>query len=153
MSEAEAPSDAIRRGLTALLAGLGGRAAGFWRVRVARLEQVAFVAGEGLDPRTAREFAQATRDVPLERADLGIVRACLEGQPAISRVGEMPPESGSGHWLRAFGAGRSVAVPLGAAVISIALSGDWTDEHIITRLRDAGRRWLDPDRGRDPEAV
>jgi hypothetical protein len=146
MSRAGAPGDWLARELASLLADLGGRAAGFWAVRGDRLVQLTFVGGEGLDPETARAFAAATREVPLDRGDLGIVRAYRKGRPVVSTVSELPAENGSGRWLRAFGAERSIAVPLEiggaiAAVVSIALGGSTTDDRIAERLRREGDRW------------
>jgi hypothetical protein len=93
---------------------LGACAAGYWRLdpESDRLVQVAFAAGEGLDREVARQFAAATVSVSLDQRGLGIVTAALTGQPSISEVEVLPADSGSGKWLRAFGASRSVAVPI-----------------------------------------
>src|SRR4051812_21966330 len=88
------------------------RAAGWWRVAGDRLEQVAFSADADMPGEVARGFAGATRSVPMDRGDLGIVRAAATGEPAVSRVDDLPADSGSGLWLRRFGATRSVAVPV-----------------------------------------
>lgn len=61
------------------------REAGYWRADGARLVQVAFVPGEGLDPDVAREFAEATQSVPLSETGLGIVAAATSGEVAVSR--------------------------------------------------------------------
>jgi hypothetical protein len=115
--------------LADLCVNLGARAAGLWRVdqQTAQLVQVAFVPGAGLDRQVALEFENATQVVPLSQLTLGIVVAAMTGRPAISRVAELAADSGSGAWLRAFGANRSVAVPLFdeeervSGVISVAL--------------------------------
>jgi len=110
----------------AALRALEGRAIGLWRVETARLVQVAFEAPP-IDPDVARRFAEATRSLGLDRLNLGIVKAATVGQVAVSVVAELNPDSGSGYWLRAFDAERSVAVPLEGAdgrvgwVFSIAL--------------------------------
>jgi hypothetical protein len=119
----------LREKLTALCARLCAPAAGCWRLDTEsrRLTQVAFVPAPDLSPEVAKQFADATSSVPLTLGSLGIVRACLSGQVAVSRVADLPADSGSGRWLRAFGADRSVAVPLrdeqGAVrgVVSVAL--------------------------------
>ena len=98
--------------LADLARALSARAAGVWRVEGDRLVQVAFVAGEGLAEEVARAFAEATRSVSRAQGDLGIVRAATLGVVTASRTAELPAETGSGFWLRAFGASRSVAVPL-----------------------------------------
>lgn len=116
----------------ALVAGvreaLGARAAGLWFVQGKRLVQAAFVPGPTLDGKVAEEFARLTRMVRLDQADLGIVKAVLECDIVESRATELPAEAGSGRWLRAFDAERSVALPLRdeesgtiIAVISVAL--------------------------------
>jgi hypothetical protein len=122
-------SDAIRSKVAEVCKALGACAAGYWQLdqTTAQLFQVAFVPGVGLNADVGREFENATQVVPLSQQSLGIVIAALSGRPAVSRVCELPADSGSGAWLRAFGASRSVAVPIfGAqravrAVISIAL--------------------------------
>jgi hypothetical protein len=124
---------------------LGARAAGYWQIdpQAARLVQLSFVPGVGLDPEVGRQFAAATATVPLSQKSLGIVAAALTGQTAISRVDELPADSGSGLWLRAFGACRSVAVPIRGArgpiqgVFSVALTADSTlgDQTVAERIR------------------
>jgi hypothetical protein len=122
---------------------IGACAAGYWRLDAEedRLVQVVFVPGEGLDPQVSREFADATASVPLSRMSLGIVIAATTGRPAVSRIADLPADSGSGRWLRAFGAGRSVAVPVQDAqgairgVISVALpSRNTADDQTIVQL-------------------
>ena len=65
-----------------------------------------------------------------------------------SRTAELPAEAGSGFWLRAFGASRSVAVPLldargGVhAVVSVALDeSPLDDEAVADRIRSASPEW------------
>ncbi|QEH34579.1 hypothetical protein OJF2_31200 [Aquisphaera giovannonii] len=109
---------------------LGARAAGCWALDAGacRLVQVAFVSAPSLDREVHRAFQEATRSVPLDRADLGIVAAASGRRPAVSRAAELPPDAGSGYWLRAFGAELSMAIPILApggdvlGVVSIAIS-------------------------------
>lgn len=95
-----------------LLDLLFARAAGVWRVESDRLVQVGFSSAATLDPEVARRFAEATLSVPLDRIELGIVGAVARGEVEVSIADQLPPDAGSGYWLRAFGALRSVAVPL-----------------------------------------
>jgi hypothetical protein len=129
-----------------ICAALGARAAGYWRLDHVKeqLALVVFVAGEGLDPEVARAFETATRKVPLADKSLGIVAATLLGRPAVSHVRVLSPDSGSGLWLRAFGADRSIAVPICgevgtvAGVFSVALTEDskLDDEKVVEQIRE-----------------
>ena len=120
-------------------------AAGYWKLDHAgqRLVQLSFVPGEKLDPEVGRLFAAATATVPLSQTRLGIVAAVHTGQPAISRVDELPADSGSGRWLRAFGAGRSVAVPWldaqgavqGILSVALPINSPLADEAVIEDIR------------------
>lgn len=132
---------------------LGARAAGYWRVDGDMLFLVAFVPGRGLDPDVAQRFAEATQSVPWEEARLGIVAAATSGDVAVSRAAELPSDSGSGGWLRAFGAARSVAVPIfddnakAVGVLSVALPEDCAldDRTVGEQIRQAAsvaRGWL-----------
>jgi hypothetical protein len=143
------PEESPRHHLAELRVDLGARAAGFWWHAGDWLEQVAFTASPALDPEVGRAFAEGTRSVPLARLDLGIVRAAVSGEPAVSRAAELPDDEGSGHWLRAFGADRSVAVPIqdatGAvrAVVAVALAADnpLSDPDAAERIRAAALPW------------
>lgn len=147
----EASQPGLRNELAALLAELDGLAAGFWIVAGDHLIQRAFVGAPSLDPAVAGAFAEATGEVPLDRVDLGIVHALQDNSPAITWARDCPADHGSGHWLRAFGADRSVAVPIeGRGVVSIARAGPGDDQEAARRLREAGLRWLGA--GRDPAA-
>jgi hypothetical protein len=123
--------------LEALRGRFLARAAGWWRVNGDRLEQVAFSAAADMPVEVARGFAEATVSVPLGRSDLGIVRALEAGAPAVSRASELPADSGSGLWLRRFGAVRSVAVPVRDAsgtvvrVVSLALAEESPDDNLV----------------------
>jgi hypothetical protein len=130
--------------VTEICTTLGARAAGWWRLddENGRLNQVAFVPGAGLDSDVAMAFAAATAAVSLRQKDLGIVIAASTGEPALSRVDELPSDFGSSHWLRAFGATRSIAVPIRdhegtvMGVISVALPANHPlgDGEVIDRL-------------------
>jgi hypothetical protein len=140
-----APDDTPEARVILLRRALQARAAGFWRLGAGDwLEQVAFDAGPEVSDEVARAFAEATRTVPLTQADLGIVRAFLSGEVAVSRVAELPEDSGSGRWLRSFGASRSVAVPIRDsrgtiwAVFSVAMGESPLSEEVIAeRVRTA----------------
>jgi hypothetical protein len=107
----------------ALVRALNARAAGLWHVEGEALVQDAFAPAPDLPPDVASAFARATLSVPLDRLALGIVRAAVERRVIVSIAAELPPEAGSGYWLRAFGAARSIAVPLdaGRRVLSVAV--------------------------------
>ena len=140
--------DDVRTWVAEVCTALGACAAGYWRLdpEGKRLVQVVFVPGAQLDPQVGREFAAATREVSLDQTTLGIVVAAIKGQPAVSRVEDLPADSGSGRWLRAFGACRSLAVPLHdpqgsvRAVVSVALTdrNHTDDETIAQRLMRLG---------------
>jgi hypothetical protein len=131
-SNSNRDGDDLSARLAGICSALDARAAGYWRFDEGsgHLIQLCFVAGAGLDPEVGRQFAAATKCVSVSQTTLGIVAAAITGRPAVSRVSELPAESGSGRWLRAFGASRSVAVPLRDAfgsvigVLSIALALD-----------------------------
>src|SRR5271157_892243 len=139
-------ADEVRDQVAEVCASLGARAAGYWQLdqETARLVQLVFVPGVGLDPEVGRKFAAATGTVPLSQTGLGIVAAALTGQPAVSRVADLPADSGSGRWLRAFGASRSVAVPIRGeggkiqGVFSVALAADSTVGDRIVAERICG---------------
>ena len=135
--------------VAAVLRAVEARAAGLWRVARDRLELVAFVPGPELPDEVARDFAEATRLVSLDQTSLGIVQAARGAACVVSRAAELPPHAGSGRWLRAFGAARSVAVPLedasGAvvAVLSVALDDPPPDDKAIAaRLHQELAGWV-----------
>jgi hypothetical protein len=137
------PNQVVKSSLAALRARLQARAAGAWRVEGDRLEQVAFNPAHDLPIEVEEGFAAATRSVELSLVDLGIVRAALTAQVTVSLANELPADRGSGYWLRAFGATRSVAVPiLGgdgkvALVVSIALGPGPSDEAVAGAILEA----------------
>src|SRR5207302_220236 len=116
-----------RSRLADLRSRLGGRAAGAWRVEGDHLALVAFDPAPDLPAEVAHGFEAATRSVDRTLVDLGIVRAATTGRVAVSVAAQLPADAGSGRWLRAFGAARSVAVPVVGddeqveAVISVAM--------------------------------
>ncbi len=142
--------EGIRARVAEIGAALGARAAGYWQFDPAnqQLVQISFVPGVGLDPEVGRQFAAATATAPLSQTSLGIVAAVLTGQPAISHAADLPADSGSGRWLRAFGASRSVAVPirdpagsvLGVISVALAAENQAPDEAISETLLTLARR-------------
>ena len=126
---------------------LRARAAGYWQLDAPaqRLLQVAFVPGPGLDPQVGQQFAAATLEVELSQKNLGIVAAAMDGRPVVSHAIELPEDSGSGRWLRAFGASRSVAVPIRAensqvnGVLSVALPPEIAleDQEVVNMVQRA----------------
>jgi hypothetical protein len=133
--------DEIRERLASLRSRLSARAAGAWWISGDRLEQAAFDAAPDMPIEVADRFAAATRSVELDRVDLGIVRAAMTGRVVVSIVDLLPPDAGSGFWLRAFGAARSVAVPiLGpggdvSAVVSVALGLEPDADFVAALIR------------------
>lgn len=125
-----------------LLRELDARATGLWHVEGDSLVLDAFAPANDLPKEVAAGFSQATERVSLELRALGIVEAVLEGGVLVSRAAELPPEVGSGLWLRAFGAERSVAVPLenGRQVFAVAVPSSCRldDEAIAEVVRRFG---------------
>jgi hypothetical protein len=127
--------------LAAIRSQLSARAAGAWRITCDRLEQVAFDAAPDLSREVAEGFASATRSVDLDRLELGIVQAAAKGRIVISVAAELPSEIGSGYWLRAFSALRSIAVPITQPggqvflVVSVALGVEPDAESVASMLR------------------
>lgn len=134
-------SSAARRTTLARIR-LNARAVGIWSLQGDALVQLAFEAAPGMSDQVAQEFAEATRVVALDQLGLGIVKAASEGRVVVSVADELDPTSGSGYWLRAFGADRSIAVPRldpwGAVigVFSVAMPGlDPDAEAVCSILR------------------
>jgi hypothetical protein len=146
----EAPSEAgVARGLHALRRRLDARAAGAWKVEGDRLVRLGFDAAGDMEDSVASGFASATTSVPLDRRDLGIVAAVAEGRREVSLAAGLPADAGSGYWLRAFGADRSVAVPISGeggsilGVVSVALAGSGPgDEDVEAILREESAGWF-----------
>ena len=127
-----------------------GRAAGWWHIADDALVQVAFSSAPDMPEDVAHAFADATQRVPLSSRDLGIVRAALLGQTAVSRASELSAEHGSGLWLRKFGAARSIASPVrgrdGAVteILSVAVGDAQNDEStVIVALEAIAAQWPD----------
>lgn len=89
----------------------GARATGCWRFEAGRLLLEAFLACPEMKPEVAQGFPVATADVPVTDTGLGIVLAARTREVTQYRAIDLPPESGSGFWLRGFEADRSIAVP------------------------------------------
>jgi DNA-binding IclR family transcriptional regulator len=145
----ERPDDLVRNQLAALRLDVEARAAGYWWVAGEWLEQLAFVPSLALPEEVAHGFAEATRTVSLAQSNLGIVQAALSGTVTVSRASELPDDAGSGYWLRAFGATRSIAVPLHVpggpvrAVVSVALADTpLDDDSVAERVVATARAWV-----------
>lgn len=89
----------------------GARATGCWRYEAGRLKLEAFVACPEMKAEVAKGFPIATADVPVTDTGLGIVLAARTREVTEYRAIDLPPEAGSGFWLRGFEADRSIAVP------------------------------------------
>ena len=89
----------------------GARATGSWHYGDKRLTIEFFMACPEMNPEVAAGFPQATADVPVTDTGLGIVLAARAQQTTEYRAIDLPPDAGSGFWIRAFEADRSVAVP------------------------------------------
>lgn len=130
--------------LRALLGRLEGRAAGAWRVEGGTLAQVAFVTTPDMAAEVARGFAAATERVDLGRVELAIARAAATAFAVVSIAEELPAGTGSGFWLRAFGAARSIAVPVEGAngrvawVVSVALGAEPSAAEVEAAIRGEG---------------
>ncbi len=128
--------------LHGLLGRLNARAVGAWRVADdgRTLTQVAFAAAEDMPDDVATAFGSATRSVPLDRLDLGIVRATVSGQIVVVYAEQVSGAVGSARWLREFGAERSVSLPvadaLGAVrhVFAIALATAAPDDETVAAI-------------------
>lgn len=64
-----------------------------------------------MKPDIASGFPVATADVPVTDTGLGIVLAARTREVTEYRAIDLPPDAGSGFWLRGFEADRSIAVP------------------------------------------
>jgi hypothetical protein len=131
-----------RAALSELIVKLDARAAGWWERAGDSLTLVAFARADDLPAEVADAFVEATRSVPLDRLDLGIVRAAVGGRVIVSRVKELPPDAGSSVWLNRFRAKRSVATPIGRYVASIALGDEPADDKVAQAVAETAERAL-----------
>ena len=76
-----------------------------------------------------REFAEATKRVPLSEVGLGIVKAAVSGQPAVAKVIGAAGLGQSAGWLARFEARQSVAFPvfLKSKVVGVLASSSWEE--------------------------
>jgi hypothetical protein len=125
-----------------------GVATGSWKydAETRQLLLEGFIACDDMPKDVADRFTKATAEVPVTDTGLGIVLAARAMAPTEYKAEDLPPESGSGYWLRQFGADRSVAVPEIDAggqlvrILSVAVrgldksSGDYAE--IIRRAYD-----------------
>lgn len=141
------------RVLEGILAEFGARATGWWRVEGDALVLVGFRAAGDMPDGVAEGFVEATRRVSLDQQLLSIVRVVSERRPVVAVASELPSDVGSGYWLRAFGAARSVAVPIEGdpgevvGVLSVAVGEACVaaDEAIAAKLRRWGSGTMDSD--------
>ncbi|MFM7319670.1 MAG: hypothetical protein ACKO5E_22210 [bacterium] len=89
------------------------RATGSWRYDAGQklLLLESFQACPEMNQQVAEGFPAATAEVPVTDTGLGIVLAARAMSVTEYRAIDLPPETGSGYWLRGFEADRSVAVP------------------------------------------
>ena len=138
--------------LSRVRSGLDARAAGLWWVEGESLLQLAFDAALDMPCDVAADFARVTQVVSLLSRPFGIVAAATQGCLAVSIASELAADVGSGFWLRAFKAQRSIAVPLieGTrvfAVVAVALAElDRSASAIEETLRAEAMRWFSAER-------
>ena len=127
----------VEQPLDLLLGALRARAVGLWRVRQDHLDQVGFRAVSDMPEDVQREFAAATKRVPLSEIGLGIVKAAVSGQPAVAQVVGKPGLGQSAGWLARFEARQSVAFPVfhRGAVVGVLASSS-TEE-----MQEGDRDW------------
>ncbi|MEI7922094.1 MAG: hypothetical protein WCJ40_09315 [Planctomycetota bacterium] len=101
----------IRRAVQFVHDKANARATGIWMHENDVLHLELFLPSRQIQECIAGGFAEATAKVPVTDTGLGIVLAARARQITEYRAVDLPPESGSGYWLRAFRADRSVAVP------------------------------------------
>lgn len=125
------------------------RATGCWRFVNGRLHLEAFLACPEMKPEVAAGFPVATADVPVTDTGLGIVLAARTREVTEYRGIDLPPDAGSGYWLRGFEADRSIAVPqLDASgnlvrILSVAVTGlDAPVDRYASYVREAYDRFL-----------
>lgn len=95
--------------LSKFLAEFDGRAAGLWRMDRISLTCLGLAFAADFPADVAVEFRDATQSVRLSQLGLGIVKAAVNRETALSTVVDGP--EGSRGWLRRFGAYCSIAVP------------------------------------------
>ena len=101
---------------------------------------VAFRSAADMPPEVHDGFAEATLEVPLDRLELGIVKAATSREPTSAELGERAGElSGSATWLARFGAAQSLAVPIRSGeavtgVLAISTPYRFSQEHPTWRL-------------------
>lgn len=98
--------------LNSILKQLQGMAIGVWRRQQDSLVLLQFTHDGTLTQEVATGFQQATAQVSLSQADLGIVAAVLRGEPAPALVVPNPDLPGSASWLERFGSRMSLSWPV-----------------------------------------
>lgn len=131
----------------------GARATGSWRfdAETQCLLLESFQACPEMDKVVAEGFPAATAEVPVTDTGLGIVLAARAMDVTEYRAQDLPPEVGSGYWLRAFEADRSVAVPQIDShgnlirILSVAVSGlERPSEYYSELIKRAYAIFIDP---------
>ncbi|MDX2039388.1 MAG: hypothetical protein SFX72_22270 [Isosphaeraceae bacterium] len=115
---------------------LGARAAGAWRLSDDSLVRTAFSHATDMPEDVVSSFCSASERFRLSDVEFGVVKAAVELLPVVSRRSHSG-SPGSGRWLEAFDADRSIAVPILddsgrlAAVFAVALAADrFSDEEV-----------------------
>ncbi|MCG6154326.1 GAF domain-containing protein [Rubinisphaera margarita] len=106
-------------------------AVGLWRKKGTELRLCVFAAAEGFDETVAKEFTVATRRVPLDQTQLGIVNAVVHNRPALARAEELTGDlQKSAGWLGRFGARCSLSCPVmaGEDIIGV-FAVSWKDAY------------------------
>ena len=131
------------------------RATGSWRFDPEKRELLLeyFHPCSSMNPEVAKGFPVATAVVPVTDTGLGIVLAARSCEVTEYRAEDLPPDVGSGFWLRGFQADRSVAVPqLNSSgellrILSVAVVGlEIPTSHYASLIRTAYEKFpvIDP---------
>lgn len=99
--------------MEALLIATSARAVGLWELVDSNLIQWGFAACPEMPAEVARDFAAATKSVPVSKDGLGIVRAVNTRVPTVATLQpEITGLPGSAGWIARFGATHSLSAPL-----------------------------------------
>lgn len=131
----------------ALLDATSARAVGLWQLVDTNLVQWGFAACADMPADVARDFAAATKSVPVSKDGLGIVRAVNTRVPTVATLQpEITGLPGSAGWIARFGATHSLSAPLidsqgtlrGALAVSTleTLEPSCANWHLIVTLAD-----------------
>lgn len=141
--------DFIAQRVAAVRDATEARAVGYWELQGVTLSLRAFLPSEEMDIEVSRAFAEATRNLGLDRSDLSVVQAWNTGHAVVANAADQEGLLGSGHWLRSFGAVCSIAVPLHddlgrvIAVLSVALDNLPSDtREMVEFIRRRGQEFV-----------